>query len=254
MDRMSYIPGAEARREVEDANGHIFFTKETALDYVDEFLSGGPPILYQVALASLSDGDRVDIKFDVLGPDDAGEGPGGEGFSWATVTESSGDEKLLWKSAPGTESLSPQLAVEAFNFYRNGLADFKNEPTPERAVLPRGIPPQQPLSNTTISCAFSAKNIQHASGIMFYFVMLSTSAPSRADYFDVSARLSRPMRAFDALVLSAMLTLAVGSPPLVFAVLQSTDRLGEMPGSFQVRPCAFVPGCLPEDGTVSIVA
>jgi hypothetical protein len=41
------------------------------------------------------------------------------------------------------------------------------------------------------------------------------------------------MRAFDALILTSMITLAFDSPPLVFAIRSGMGRFGKMPQSFK---------------------
>jgi hypothetical protein len=68
---------------------------------------------------------------------------------------------------------------------------------------------------------------------MFCFVAISTSAPSRPDFLESDPQLSRPMRAFDAFILASFLTLAMGAPALVFAVIEDSDHIGEMPDSFR---------------------
>lgn len=237
MDRMSFIPGTEAREEIVNAEGHLSITRDAVGGYVDEFapsLVSGPGgnILYSVLLATLSVGDKLDIY---TGLRDYNEGeekdPGGElvGFTWVTLTEANGAERKLWEVGRRTSRMDERFAIDAFNLYRASLSSFKNAGPPEMRAF---APPTDRPPEMDISRAFSPSNLAFCSGIMFYFVVFSNSAPSRPDFFNSPRWLSRPMRAFDALVMSALLTLAVGAPPLVFAVVQDFERLGVMPESF----------------------
>jgi hypothetical protein len=61
------------------------------------------------------------------------------------------------------------------------------------------------------------------------------------------------MRAFDPLILSALFTLAVGAPPLVFAVLQGPEGAGEIPESFGRTSYADAPDVQLGQGKVWIV-
>jgi hypothetical protein len=72
MDRTSFVLGPAAMQEIENANGHIFFDRATALDFADEFLfnreSAAHPLLFALVGACLSVGDKVDIKFGLTNP------------------------------------------------------------------------------------------------------------------------------------------------------------------------------------------
>jgi len=261
MDRMSFVPGPEARQEIENANGHIFFGRAAALDYAEEFIFNGESamhlLLFALVGACLSVGDKVDIKFGLRNPNASEEeDPTGEliGHTWATVTESNGKERLLWEVGRRTEPISEEGAVRAYNVYRSALATFKGVSQPEPVSRPQSTPSNPPrVSETAISRALSPSNLYFASGSMFYFVEISTSAPGRADYFETPFQISRPMRASEALILSALLTLAVGSPPLVFAVLQGPEGVGEIPESFGRTSYADAPDVQLEKGKVWIV-
>lgn len=261
MDRMSFIPGSAAREEIVDSRGQISITRDVAADYVDEFepsIIAGPGgnILYAVLLSALSVGDKLDIY---SGLRDYNEGeerdPGGElvGFTWAVLTEASGREKKLWEVGRRTARMDERFATDAFNLYRSSLAHFQNAAMPDTVAYtpPTDLPPEM-----DISLALSPSNLGYCSGIMFYFVVYSNSAPSRPDFFNSPRWLSRPMRAYDALVLSALLTLAVGAPPLVFAVIQDDKKLGAMPEGFERAVYGKTrdgPAALPSSGNVLVV-
>lgn len=262
MDRMSFIPGREAREEIEEAGGHISMTRDAVLDFLDSVALPnllGPPggnILYATLLASLSVGDKLDIYY---GLRDCKEGeevdPGGElvGFTWATVTESGGMEKKLWEVGRSSPKADHGFALDAFNLYRATLGSF------QKAQVPQGKPYNPPTdlpSELDISRALSPSNLYYCSGTMFYFVVFSSSAPSRPDFCSSPRWLSRPMRAYDALLLSALMTLAVGAPPSVFAVLQRSDSLGVMPEDCERVVYALTPNDDPEyvaPGNIRIV-
>ncbi len=61
---------------------------------------------------------------------------------------------------------------------------------------------------------------------MWYFVDLAPPLE-----IETPAILSRPMRAFDVLILSALMTLAMGSPPLVFGLSSALEGMGKMPSA-----------------------
>src|SRR5699024_5661961 len=67
----------------------------------------------------------------------------------------------------------------------------------------------------------------YASGRMWYFVDLSPPGD-----LNEPPILSRPMRSFDALALSAVMTLALGTPPAVFGVSNTMETLGKMAGGY----------------------
>ena len=153
MDRMSFVPGAEAREQIQNA-GHIVVDRETAVEYVDkfaEYLMRIPTkdtngtmrygVMYTTILSSLSIGDRIDIKYGGRSPTTPEDGdPSGEliGFTWATFVGADGREKVLWDFGRDTEPLSDEYAMIAFNLYRKSLAEFKGIPEPE--PLPTTIP------------------------------------------------------------------------------------------------------------------
>jgi hypothetical protein len=58
--------------------------------------------------------------------------------------------------------------------------------------------------------------------------LMGASGASQPQFWTSNRWLSRPMRAFDALLLSALMTLAVGAPPLVFAIFQNSDPPGNL--------------------------
>jgi hypothetical protein len=88
---------------------------------------------------------------------------------------------------------------------------------------------------------------------MFYFVDLSMVAPSQPDFLSTPMHLSRPMPATDALILAAFVCIAIGAPPLVFAVVQNANNLGLMPQSYIRATYALAAGCSPMDGQIVIV-
>ncbi|KAK2785330.1 hypothetical protein FQN52_008527 [Onygenales sp. PD_12] len=282
MDRMSFIPGAPAREAIENASGRIFTTRIGALDYADEFIlkcpSGPQPLLYQLFLAMLSDGDELEIKFGLRDPTNTEEDdPAGEliGHTWALLKDANGGEKLLWEVGRKTAPISDADAAKAFNAYRQLLGTYQHQQQEQQAEQahthgmmpispPTQIPTNIPLPTPSppppsagpvrsISRALSPSNLYFAAGVMFYFVDLSMVPPSRPEFYHTPLHLSRPMQAFDALLLSALVTVAIGAPPLVFAVLQGNEGLGEMPGSFGRAVYARAPDCRVMEGGVVIV-
>lgn len=257
---MNFVPGSQAREQMGNANGRISFGPECALDFADEFLVQGPcgphPTLSQLVSACLSENDRVDIYFGVdptEGKDSAGES---SGYTRALFTEGhTRRQRVLWEVGRTTEPMHDNLAVTAFNLYRMVLANFQNLPAPADVPLSSRVTTTTSDSKSapTISRAFSPSNLLFASGSMFYFVELTTSAPGKKDYLDTPAKLSRPMRAFDALILAALLALATGTPPLVFAVLYTLDGLGEMPQAFERQAYALAPYPELSDEKVAII-
>jgi hypothetical protein len=239
MDRMAFIPGAEAKDEIFKAAGHVFFQRSTAMAYADEFLVKAPQpvtgIPYQTMMACLSEGDQVDIWFGLRDPDtslghelfSSGEPVG---HSWAVLKTADGKEQTLWEVGRATPSLGDAHAARAFNAYREAFARFKGLPAPQ-AVPVDGSQARVPApqnNKPVISHALAPANLYYAASRMWYFVDLGPVG-------DVSLRphLSRPMRAFDALILSSLMTLVNGSPPLVFALANTMDTLGHMPVKYQ---------------------
>jgi hypothetical protein len=168
------------------------------------------------------------------GLQDYGEGsdPGWDGSTWATVAESSGRERKLWEVGRETPDMDENFPLIAFNLYRATLGHFQGvQQFP--AEWPYTIPTDLP-SDLDISHALSSLNLYNKSGVMFYFVVFSSSVPSQPQFWTSTRWLSRPMRAFDALLLSALMTLAVGAPPLVFAVFQNNEPPGNL-GAMQRR-------------------
>jgi hypothetical protein len=247
MDRMRFIPGHEAKDEIYKAEGHIYFDRKAASDFADTFIlqapggAGGPlPLVYQTMLACLSDGDVVDIRFGLRNTNPAqGEedDPSGEliGHTWATLRTADGRERCLWEVGRRTPPLGDAHVHRAYNAYQAAMAAFLNKPPPqalpvERKLGPDGQPEQDVKEfrgKPVISRAFAPSNLYYSTARMWYFVDL---APPHQ--VETPAILSRPMRAFDALILSALMTLATGSPPLVFGVSNALEGLGKIPNGF----------------------
>jgi hypothetical protein len=231
MDRMSFIPGPKERELLADANGLIFFDKDTAIDFAEEFLSGHS-LLYQTVLACMSDGDRAEIKFGLRDPKDGEElDPSGEliGYTWATFIPAVGPQRMLWETGRKTEPIRDVDATRAFNAYRAALAAHQG------ISAPSAVPEQRTeimADKKNISRALSPSHLYYSSGIVWYFIDLSMTAPSREEHLDVPLKLSRPMNAFDTLVLATLLTLAMDAPPLVFGVYQIQETLGNMPDEY----------------------
>ncbi|KAK5998699.1 hypothetical protein PT974_01081 [Cladobotryum mycophilum] len=241
MDRMRFIPGKEAKDEIFDAKGRIFFSRECAISYADEYVMKAPnlggsqlSILYQTMLACMSEGEQVDILFGLRSPDPA-QGqevyPSGEdvGHTWAILKTPDGKEKHLWEVGRRTPALGDAYAARAFNAYRTAMAGFLGEQPPEPFPIdPSTVTVPGPFNDKpVISRALSPSNLYYASSRMWYFIDLSPPGD-----INEPAMLTRPMRAFDALILAACLTLANGTPPLVFAVRNSLEGLGKMPADF----------------------
>lgn len=235
MDRMAFIPGAEAKDEVFKAAGHVFFQRSTALAYADEFLTKAPipmtGIPYQTMMACMSEGDQVDIWFGLRDADPS-QGheifPSGEpvGHTWAILKTADGKEKTLWEVGRATPSVGDAHAARAFNAYREAFARFKNLPIPQAVPVDTEkahVPPSH-NDNPVISHALSPANLYYGSSRMWYFVDLGPAGD-----LAMAPHLSRPMRAFDALILSTLMTLVNGSPPLVFGLANTMETLGQMP-------------------------
>ncbi|PGH16706.1 hypothetical protein AJ79_01579 [Helicocarpus griseus UAMH5409] len=273
MDRMSFVPGTPALDAIENANGRIYTTRAGAIDYANEFIlkcpSGPQPLLYRLFLTMLSDGDELEIKFSLRDPTRTEhDDPAGElvGHTWAVLKAATGGEKLLYEVGRKTDPISDVDAAKAFNGYRKLLAVFHTSSTgmslmdtcpPTNPIdiplPPPRLPPPATAPIRSISRALSPSNLYFAAGAMFYFVDLSMVAPSRPEFFSTPLHLSRPMQAFDALILSALVTLAIGAPPLVFSVLQANECLGVMPDAYGRAAYALAPECRPEGGRIVIV-
>ena len=256
MDRLAFIPGAIQRETIEEANGLIFFDRRTALDFANEFL-GQQPLLYQTILACMAEGDRVDIKFglqDPKGPEE--EVPSGEsvGHTWAIFTEASGKERLLWDVSRESQPIREVDAARAYNAFRAALADHQGVQSPAakpenhsdsiKTVLP---------GNQAISRVLSPAHLYEASGVIWFFIDLSMTAPCRADHLSTPLRLSRPMNAFDALILTALVTLACDAPPLVFGVFLGDDVRGKMPDQYRTASYLFAPGVIENENDMIII-
>jgi hypothetical protein len=240
MDRMRFIPGQEAKDEIFRAQGHIYFDRKAAVDFADTFVMqapGGPlPDVYQTMLACLADGDHVDIWFGLRGTVAAqgeADDPSGElvGHTWATLRTADGRERCLWEVGRRTPPVADAHAHRAFNAYRGLMAAFLGQQPP--AALPVERPheaaPEAPSGKPAISRAFAPSNLYYSTARMWYFVDLSPPSDKGPE---APAVLSRPMRAFDALILSALLTVALGTPPLVFGISNALEGLGKMPAAF----------------------
>lgn len=248
MDRIRFVPGQEAKDEIHNAQGRIFFTRPCVLDYADTFIQQVPggcvgphlPILYQTMLACLSEGEQVDIVFGLRSPDPAlGQElySSGEdvGHTWAIHKTVDGSERHLWEVGRATPAAGEVHATRMFNAYRAAVAGLLGEPAPtplpvlaaeQPGVVTAGMPGSL-HGKPTISRALAPSNLYYASARMWYFIDLSPPGD-----VNTPALLTRPMRAFDALILSACLTLAMGSPPMVFGIRCSLDGLGKMPTGF----------------------
>jgi hypothetical protein len=219
MDRISFIPGAQAREEIFDAQGRIFANRACALDFADEFIlpcmASGTTHVYQAALAAIGTHEQIEITF---GLRDAGPGeefPSGElpGMTTAALVD-----------------LDDAYAARAFRAFRRKVAEHLGTAVDDAAEEPTVRLPEH---NTTVSRALAPTSLYYASGMMFYFVDIAPP-PGSGSYDGATVPvLSRPMRAFDALILGALLTLIWDRPPVLFAVAQHQDRLGKLPASFR---------------------
>ncbi|KID95883.1 hypothetical protein MAJ_08190, partial [Metarhizium majus ARSEF 297] len=240
MDRMASRPGAEANEELFKAAGHISFQRPTAIAYADEFLLRAPQptagITYQAMLACMSEGDQVDVWFGLrdadpsLGHDTV---PSGEpvGHTWAILQSANGKQETLWEVGRATPSAGDAHAARAFNAYREAFARFQGLASPPAVPVDAGkarVPPPQ-NGKPVMSHALSPANLYYASGRMWYFVDLGPPA----DDVMAPACLSRPMGASDALILSSLMTLVNGTPPLVFALANTAATLGQMPAKYK---------------------
>jgi hypothetical protein len=229
MDRMSFVPGPQSREQMESCDGHMFFGRAAAIDFADEFISAnkkGSPLLYQLMMTVLSDGDEIDITWKLT------ESDGGfEGFTRAMLKEAGGNERLLWEVVEGkNEGLADEEARKAFQVYRTALGAHLEALESGLWDSPKGpcTEAESPMP-TSISCCFSPSNLLRGSGSMWYFVELGSLSPSHPDYL---ATLSRPMRAFEALALTCIIVLVLGGPPLAFAIRQVPGKFGKLPEMF----------------------
>ncbi|OAA80891.1 hypothetical protein LEL_00436 [Akanthomyces lecanii RCEF 1005] len=253
MDRMSFIPGPKAKAEIHEAEGRIFFNRAAALDYADEFIWNAPGggiarsphirLLYQLAGACLSEGDLVDVWFGLRGPDntkpmeEGGERayPSGEdiGHTWAVLTHAAdGRKQTVWEVGRDTPFPREAYAKRAFDGYRQALAEYKEMPAPPRS-LPAAENEEEAWPTTfrdkpVASRALAPANLYHASARMWYFVDF-VPPDQLAEEEPV---LSRPLRAFDALILSTLVALAYGAPPQVFGVRYRLENIGQMPAAY----------------------
>ena len=242
MDRMDFVPGPQAKEQIFNAQGHMFFSRQTALDFADEFIMNAPsgsgdahlPLLYQTMLACINEGDQVDIWFGLRDPDPtAGQEdlPSGElvGHTWALFKTIDGKERHLWEVSRQTPVAGDAYAARAFNAYREAMARFHGRETPAPIPVDASLAnmPKDFNGKPVISRALSPSNLYYASGRMWYFVDLAPPGDIHAPVI-----LSRPMRSFDALALSALLTLALGRPPLVFGISNATDTQGKVPTGY----------------------
>ncbi|OAA68977.1 hypothetical protein ISF_03352 [Cordyceps fumosorosea ARSEF 2679] len=261
MDRMSFIPGPKAKAEIHEAEGRIFFNRAAALDYADEFIwpgggggggdlapgssssSSSPhaPLLYQLVCACLSEGDLVDVWFGLRGPDAAtGEHarPDGEdlGHTWAVLTRAAdGQTQTLWEVGRDTPSPGEAYARRAFDGFRQALAEYQGTTTAaeaalvaEKVVEEDKVWPTMFREKPVASRALAPANLYRASARMWYFV--DFAPPDRL--LEEAPALSRPVRAFDALILSTLVTLAYGAPPLVFGVRYRLENIGRVPAAY----------------------
>ncbi|KAJ6789260.1 hypothetical protein PWT90_06425 [Aphanocladium album] len=258
MDRMNFIPGPKAKAEIHEAEGRIFFNRAAALDYADEFIWNAPGgglarsphvrLLYQLVGACLSEGDLVDVWFGLRSPD-AGEGesehgtrPSAEdiGHTWAVLTTGAeGRRQTVWEVGRDTPFAGDEYAVRAFNAYRRALGEHLQQTTAVVEPLPvprregNGVDgadeswPRMFRDKAVASRALAPANLYHASARMWYFV--DFAPPGRLDEEPV---LSRPVRAFDALILSTLVALAYGTPPQVFGVRYKLENIGQMPAGY----------------------
>jgi len=232
MDRMSFVPGADARIQIEECGGRIFFGRKAAIDYGDTFIfPSGQNILFQTSMVALSEGDEIEITFDLWEAEDEGEDVEDAGSTKATFTDqTTGKTKVLWEVGDKDVGLSDQQIGRAYNAYHRAMAAHLGVPPSDaqgsNALITSG-------SSSSVSCALSPSNILLASGGMWYFVELSAVPTSSPEYSTAHAVLTRPMRAFDALVLTSIITLAFGSPPLVFGIRPGRGMFGKLPQNFE---------------------
>lgn len=233
MDRMRFIPGPEAKSEIHNCSGHITVTRQVALNFADEFLfNDSNPLLYQLVCACLSENDKLDIWFGLRDPDvSKGESvyPSQEeiGHSWAILT-TDGKEKCIWEVGRDTPFVGDAYAARAFNAYREALGTSRGQEVPQPLEI--GEQTERPTEfrdKPVMSRALAPSNLFHAAGRMWYFIDLATTSEASEP-----AVLSRPLRAYDALILASLVTLANGSTPLVFGVRYILQNIGTMPQGY----------------------
>ncbi|KJZ73414.1 hypothetical protein HIM_07208 [Hirsutella minnesotensis 3608] len=242
MERMSFIPGPQASEQIFNSQGHLFFSRQTAIDFANEFVMKAPggcstPRLatcYQTMKACLSEGDQVDIWFGLRDPDPAigqDELPSGElvGHTWAVVKPALGKERSLWEVGRRTPPAGEVHAIRAFNAYREAMAKHLGHDAPKPLPVDEKAAKftEEFHTTPTISRALSPSNLYFASNRMWYLVDLCPGGDLGEPVI-----LSRPMRCFDALVLSALMTLVSGRPPLVFGISNTKKGLGSLPRSY----------------------
>lgn len=243
MDRMSFIPGKEKREFFHDAEGHIFFGRQTAMEFADEFLPPFPEytVLNMQMMHCLAEDDEVDIWFGLTDDDvaEGGEEPPQDrelpGRTWASITRKQKTEEKKTFLEVGRDTMPTPLkhATRAFNAYRRELAAHQGvtEPSPHPVVAVTG----ESEDVSRVSRALSPTNLYHNSGVMWYFVDIASIMPFGSD----EMTLTRPMSAEDALILTVLLTICIGWAPGVYAVYQEMP-LGGMPTSFQKATSADV--------------
>ena len=233
MDRMRFIPGPEAKSEIHNCSGHIIVTRQVALNFADEFLfNDSNPLLYQLVCASLSDNDKLDIWFGLRDADvSKGESvyPSEEeiGHSWAILT-TDGKEKCIWEVGRDTPFVGDAYAAKAFNAYREALGKWRGQEVPQAVEV--GAQTERPTEfrdKPVMSRALAPSNLFHAAERMWYFIDLASGSA-----LSEPAVLSRPLRAYDALILASLITLANGSTPLVFGIRYILQNIGTMPQGY----------------------
>jgi hypothetical protein len=253
MDRMSFIPGAQAREEIFAAQGRITADRACALDFAETFIlpAGAPPHVYQAALAALSAHERIEISFS-LQPGEEMESGELPGVTTAELVDlDSGARTLLWEVGRRTELLGDAHAERAFRAYQRKLAAHLGTPVPGPADDEDTVLAAPPAAATTISRALAPTTLYHWSGLMFFFIDVGAPPGSSAP-----PALTRPLRAFDALVLAALLALVWRRAPTVLCVAQHAGRLGHMPLRFRRVTCVDAEDAWPaedDEGGISIV-
>ncbi|KIM90599.1 hypothetical protein PILCRDRAFT_84538 [Piloderma croceum F 1598] len=202
---MSFVPGADAR----------------AVDYANEYIfPSGQNILYQTVSAALSEGDEVDITFELKENEDMALED--ERTTKAIFTDkTTGKKKVLWEVSNTSDGLGDAQIERAYNAYRKVLVAHLGV-SPPPLLQDCGPTASAAGSLTPVSRALSPSNILQVSGGSWFFVELSAVPTSFPEYPTAFATLTR---AFDALILTSMITLAFDSPPpLVFAIRSGMGR------------------------------
>lgn len=191
------------------------------------------------------------------------------GHTWAVLTHAAdGRKQTLWEVGRDTPFPSEDYARRAFNAYRQMLAEYTGTGPPAPMIQvtqekeDKSHQPQHQLDQQengvggggdaadsggaakqgenrneawptrfrdkpVASRALAPANLYHASARMWYFVDFA-----QPGHMDEEPVLSRPVRAFDALILSTLITLAYGTPPLVFGVRYRLENIGKMPAGY----------------------